>query len=772
MQISYKSIFGASILAISAGLAVPAGAQSADSRATVDDQPADIIVTAQRRSESLQDVPVSLTVVSADMLKSRNLNEVNDLVFAAPSLQTGSDNQFAIRGVGTVAFADTLESSVATSVDEVNVGRTFGPGAVFNDVERVEVLSGPQGLLFGKNASAGLLNIVSRKPQMNVLSANFDVEAVYRDTTPADSRGVVTKATLNIPVTANSALRINGQYNYQEALTTFIGTGNSDDNVRSYGGRIKYLIEGDAWSLYLIGDYNKRTGVAGTFDRTHRALGAGSPLIPILANTGITPSENNFTYAGDGDYYRNEELGGVQGRIAYELPSGWEIVNIAAWRFSDRDQQLDTDLTNVQQLSINRRTARYGQVSNEFRVSIPDSNRLNGQFGIYYLDGKLDSEGQLAGFQGRTGGQLTNFPFCVGTTVAPACGTTRRDFFIGNDNEYRLDESNLAGFGQFFYKVTNALQLLAGARVTREKVSIDTNQNFQSQYFVPLGAAGRFVESYENTSFSWKLGGQYNLTPDIMAYATYGNGFKGAGFNDRATTANGQLLVLPEESKSLEAGLKTSWFNRALIVNLGLYRTKFDNYQVQSLDTAQQTFVIQNAAALTTKGAELTVLARPFSGFSLNASATFQESVFDDFPGAQCNVGAPCGPDGTYNARGTTLPNAPKFAGTVQAMYEADVAAGVSLVIEGNLYHRSSVNYRIGEPAVTRMGAVDVVGASVGLNLDSFNVRLFCRNCLDERVPSFINPVAGDANNGIDSSIQQFGFNSVRNIGLAFGARF
>ncbi|AIT82161.1 hypothetical protein JI59_21790 (plasmid) [Novosphingobium pentaromativorans US6-1] len=752
--------------------AAPALAQGAEGASAG----AEIIVTAQRRAESLQDVPVSLTVVGEDALNSRNINEAGDLTLAAPSLQSGSDNQFAIRGVGTVAFSDTLESSVATSIDDVNIGRSFGAGSLFNDVARVEVLSGPQGLLFGKNASAGLLNIVTKKPEFGYFGGNVDFEAVTRDTTPGNGMGVNMKGVLNVPVGQTTALRFDGFYSYQEPVGVFVGSGTADENLRAYGIRGKFLTEfGEGWSIYVIGDYNERHGIAGSFDRTFRELGEGSGVAPILEDEGITPSKTNFYYAGEGDFHRDEKSGGAQAKVAYELANGWEISNIAAVRFSKRDQSLDTDLTDVQQLSINWRKSKYDQFSNELRVAIPDTSRLNGQFGIYYLTSKLDSTGQLAGFTGLPAGFISRFPFCVGSaaTVAANCPVAR-DYFIGGDSTYTLKERNLAGFGQLFYKVTDSLQLLAGARVTDEHLSIDTVQNQMALYFVNLGVTDSFKESYDHTSFSWKFGGQYNITPDIMVYTTYGKGRKGAGFNDRATQLGQKLLVEPEDAKSLEAGIKTSWFDKKLIFNVGLYHTKFSNYQVQSLDTVAQTFIIQNAATLTTKGAEFTVLAKPFPGLSINGSATLQKAVFGDFLGAQCNPGqsVPCGADGTYNAKGTELPTAPRFAGTIQAMYEGALTDSLDYFIESNLYHRSALNYRVGEPAITRVGPIDVLGASIGLKAGSTTFRIFCKNCTDKRVPAFLNPDAGDANAGIASSIQQWNFKSVRNIGISLETEF
>lgn len=737
-----------------------------------DDTTAEIVVTAQRRAESLQNVPVSLTVVGGEALKSRNLNEIGDLTIAAPSLQVGSDNQFSVRGVGTVAFSDTLESSVATAIDEVTIARNLGGTPVFNDIERVEVLSGPQGLLFGKNASAGLINIITKKPQIGNYSADFGVEYVVRDTTPNNGQGVVTKGTVNIPVSANSALRINAQYSYQEPVAVFRGTGSSDQNLRTYGTRVKYLLEPTPdLSIYLIGDYNERHGIAGVFDRTLRELGTGSNLIAIAAAEGITPGTKNLYYDGDGSFFRDDKSGGLQGKVAYTLGNGWEISNIAAWRSARRNQALDTDLTNVQQLSINTNQSKYKQFSNEFRVAIPSENRLNGQFGLYYFDSQLDSQTQLAGFQGLSSAVRAAYPRCVGTVVATACGTTRRDFVIGNDITSTLKEKNYAGFGQLFYKVTDRLQLLAGGRLTYAKLDINTDQMTKATYFVPLVLTGQFSDSSRNTMFGWKVGAQYNLSHEIMTYLTYGVGQKGAGFNTAVTKVGQTLAVEPEVAKSLEAGIKTSWFDNKLIFNASFYLTNFSNYQVQSLDTALQTYVIQNAAKLRSKGAELTLIAKPVRGLTINGGITLQDAVFGDFPGAQCNTGQTC-TGGTYNAKGTRLPTAPQFVGTIQAAYRAPISSSVDFVIDGNMYHRSSINYRIGEPAITRLGAADIFGANIGIDFGNFSAKIFCRNCTNKVMPTFINPVAGDANNGIASAIQQWGLNSVRNIGLALNATF
>ncbi len=226
---------------------------------------ADIIVTAQRRAERLQDVPVSVAVVNSEQLRSQGITNLSQLNQAAPSLQVSGENNFTIRGVGTLAFQQTLESSVAIAQDEVNLASSILGGAVgtFYDVAQVEVLSGQQGLLFGKNASAGLLNIITRLPVLGETSGHLKVEGVHRPSSPNNGLGVVGEATINLPVSDNSALRINTVFSSQDPVVKFVGSGTGDFGLTQFGVRVKYLAEfSDELSLYVIGDYNQEKGVA------------------------------------------------------------------------------------------------------------------------------------------------------------------------------------------------------------------------------------------------------------------------------------------------------------------------------------------------------------------------------------------------------------------------------------------------------------------------------------------------------------------------------
>lgn len=760
---------------IGVSLCATAGPAFAQDTAPVQDGGgvAEIIVSAQRRTERLQDVPLSVTALGSAALEARQINDLSQIAIAAPSLQVGSDNTFAVRGVGTQAFATTIDSSVATAFDDVNLGRPFLAQGMFNDVERVEVLNGPQGLLFGKNASAGLLNVVSTKPRLNKFESITNLELDSRET--PDETGsawsMIGRQTINVPVGDSAALRINGSYSWEEPGTTFVGLRNvrNDLNREQYGVRAKYLQEiSPSLELYVIGDYAESHGVAGIYDRTYRSVGAGSVNTDALAITGITPADNNFAFGGDGGYWRDLKLGGAQGTLTWTAPNGIVVSNIAAWKFYNFDSQLDTDFTNLDGASRNWSHANYDQFSNELRVALPAGNRLSGQAGLYYFHSTIDQKGQIAGNNYMPSFLLPVFPFCVGGSAATGCPYSN-SYFLGRDYIYSMKTDSYAAFGQLTYDITDGLKVFAGGRVTRDEISIDLDQ-VQDAYFVPLAVPGSFNQDYAHTDFSWKVGGQYNFTPDVMFYGSYGSGYKGPGFNDTAATADANLVVRPEKSYTGEIGFKTSWFDRQLVFNISAFHTKFDNYQVQSLDTNLQAFVVQNAASVTTKGIEATINATPVDGLSINASGTLLDSKFGNFPGAECYPGQGCS---SFNAKGRRTPTSAKFTSSLEAMYEFQTSGSVHPFIEANWYHRSSINYLINRAPGAKVPTLDMIGASAGLNLDNgMRISIFCKNCTSAYNPNFIGLDSGDAIAGVATYQQQFGFDSVRTIGASLQFKF
>ncbi|WIW90578.1 TonB-dependent receptor (plasmid) [Sphingobium sp. V4] len=788
-----------SILALAA--ATPMIVQGQDQVPPARDDSADapvageIIVTAQRRSESLQKVPVSVTALSSETLTSRNLNDLTQVARAAPTLQVGIDNSFAVRGVGTLAFAGTVDSSVALAIDEVNLGRPLLNSPLLNDLERVEVLNGPQGLLFGKNASAGLLNIVTTKPVIGEYSSTTNIEAGMRDkpSEKGSAATLIARETLNIPVSSNSALRVSGLYSYQEPATSYVGTPNPgtrhDFNAKSYSIKAKYLLEATPdLTIYLIGDYNENHGIAGIFDNSFRQMDATSTNLAPLARDGITPGTDNFEFGGDASQFRDVKTGGAQGKFSYQFGSGWEVSNLFAWRFYDQNQSLDADYLTGNGFNTNRTKAGYDQYSNELRLALPSGNRLSGQVGLYYFKSTLDLSRQLGGNSFLPAVVTSGYPFCVGATAIPGafpptCSVSNVAQ-IGSDVSYTLNTESYAGFGQLTYDVTDALKIIAGGRITRDKIDIDLLQN-QLNYFSALaGPRGRFAQEYSNTDFSWKLGAQYQFSPTVMAYGFYGRGYKGPGFNDSFPRATADVVVREEHSDTAEFGIKSAFFNRRVTLNISAFHTKFSNFQVQAFNPTTVSFQVQNAAKVTSKGIEASLFASLVDGLSINGNVAVLSSKFDDFPGAQCyptQTSMGCSATvSTFNAGGLTLPVSPKFTSSLQATYEFPMGGEVKPFIEGNWYHRSSINYLVNQAPGATVGAVDILGASLGAKIGTLRVALFCKNCTNKLVPTAIGVDSGDANarNARGqatpklSYTQQFGLDSVRTIGLSVGFKF
>ena len=743
----------------------------------------EIIVTAQRRAERLQDVPVSVTAVSAELLRERGVSSLSQLSQAAPSLQVSGENNFTVRGIGTLAFQQTLESSVAIAQDEVNLVNSIlgGAAGTFFDVERVEVLSGPQGLLFGKNASAGLLNIITRRPQLGEFGGEVELEGLYRPTTPGNGKGFIGQGTINVPVSDNSAIRINGVYSSQDPVVKFVGSGRGDFGLTQYGARIKYLVNfSDALSLYVIGDYNEEHGIATYFDRPYRTLAAAAPALPLSRTLGIEPGRRNLLIGGNGDFFRDTKRGGIQGKLTYELSSGIEISNIAAWKAAERQQNFDTDYTNSNGADVNRQSTKYHQFTNELRVALPAANRFTGQMGLFYYQGSTDGSGALFGNNLVPAPALPNFPFCVGaTTIGTGPGQCGRSntAFLGQDNVFDLSSKSYAAFGQFTYEVLDGLKLITGARVTHDRLKIDLSQH-QGFYFVTLGVPLTTSDETSNTNFSYRVGAQYNFTRDIMLYGTYARGYKGPGFSQNVAAPGLSPVVRPEINKNIEIGLKTTLFDRKLVFNVAAFRSKFSDLQVSSFDPVRGSTLIQNAASAKSQGLELSAIARPLRGFTLNAAATVLDSKFEDFPGAECYVGQPvpsCNvPTGRqFNAGGFSTPAASKLTFNVQAQYEWALGGSINAFVEGNVLHRSAQWFTINHTPGTRLGGYETYGVSLGLRSEAgWRVSLSCRNCTDRFVPTNLSVDPAEANNGRIGTGFLTNFTSVRQFAVNLGFEF
>lgn len=791
MNTSRKSrlIQSASIAAILLLSSAKAHAQAAAAAEADAADNGEIIVTAQRRSENVLKVPVSVTVVGAEELIQRGANDLTAVTKLAPSLQVAQDNTFSVRGVGTATFANTVEASVSQVVDDVVLGNREYAANAFYDIARVEVLNGPQGLLFGKNASAGLVNITTNRPKLGEMSFIADGELVQRARPGKDGTGYQIRSTANVPVGENAALRLNFIYSDQDPIT--VSNVNpavrNDLGLENLGVRAKFLFEpSDALSVYVIGDYNRQRGITGRYDITFRQFGTGSqyPARGLVAGT------ENFNFAAEAPNYRDSNTGGVQANIGLKFDNGMELTSISAWKQAKTNFQFDSDQTPFNFFSYNGANQKYDQYSQELRLALPTGNALSGQFGAYYYRSVGTNQGFRGGNNGVPSFVAIGFPFCIGATVTagppPACSVSISSF-LGQDFQYRLTNDSYAGFGQLAYQLTDTLKFSAGARLTYEKAQINLRENF-GQYFVTLGVKQNVSnQETDATDLSYKLGIDWQATPDLMVYGFYGEGFKGPGFSNTSPVPGANLAVRPEISRGGEIGIKGKALDGALTFSVSAFYTKFYDLQVQAFVQSLRTFVLGNAATATTKGIDMSFQLRPVEGLTLSGSASYADATFDDYPGAQCfptqttngckadiNSSLP-GFVGTFNAKGYQLPLSSKFTATLGAEYAVPVTDSMEAQIGIGYYHRSPQSAGIG--SAFTIPTWDTIDLRVGLKAENWSLNLFCKNCTNQVRPISIGSDGGDANPvGTAPPVltlnQRFSFESVRTIGVRAGINF
>ena len=730
-----------------------------------------VVVTARRVKERLLDVPLSVQAVTGAQVEKLGIADPLALSQAAPSLQVGDQNNYSVRGVGTLNSGGgvNVEGAVAVAIDGVNLGRASMGNMLFADIDAVEVLSGPQGMLFGKNASAGLVNISTARPVLGATEGQVRVDLARR-TSGAKGNGATLQGVFNTPVSQSSALRINVFGTEQDPLVQQRGPATGSDlGERQRGIKLKYLLKATPdVELYLIGDYVERHGVAGTpFARTWRSIGSGgNPQVPpptgLLAADGITAGPDNVIAQADSPSNFNTRSSGLQAELGVNLGGGYRLVNLLAHRRYDELQRQDGDGMSIDAFSLIEQQVGFKQTSNELRIVSPRDGALDWQAGLYAFKSTLD---RRADYRGQLG-----LPF----QIVP--GST---YNIGGHADSTLDNTSLAAFGQGTYKISDAFRFTAGLRYTRDRNDFELAQDPAGAGLIvltPTLSPSPATAKANANNVSYRFGPQWYLDADTMLYATYARGYKGPGFNAQSSQADlARIAVRPETVKSFEIGAKTALLGRKLQIQASLFRQDFTDLQVESLNTVTNSFVTQNSARAISQGAELQVTWRPTSAWRVNGSATLLDAKFKSFPGAQCYTGqVGCNPDGTFDASGVRLPVSPKATLSAQVEYRTQLNDKFDLVWDGSLYHRSAVNFSLNGAPGMSLGAATTAGLGVSLsdNEAGWTARLYCRNCFDQRTPMSISPDAGEANSGRASYLQQWGYASFRTVGVSFDYRF
>jgi iron complex outermembrane receptor protein len=689
----------------------------------------EIVVTAQRRAESIQDTPLAITAISGTSIEQFARDDVAGLAFQSPSLaysEAGGEAQLYVRGVGTNIFGVGADPSVAINLDGVYLGRPNMGLTQFLDVERVEVLRGPQGILYGRNATGGAVNILSRMPTDTLEGyatlgfGSFDRREL--------------KAALSGPISDEWSARI--------ALRAVKDDGYTDDIDPRGSNQID---DNDMKALRAIMRW-QRDGVSATVIGEYSEFDGGNTSIRPIDNLGLAQSAGGLTPA-DFHTVRNNtpsfhtwQTGGVTATLDWQVSDSVNVAWVTAHRAWDSDFLFNTDGTEIE---ITRTSFIYDtkQWSSELRFS-GEQGAIKWIAGGYWID-----EDKFGGL----GLVRANQTFAGGPTPVLDPAFAPRSFIFLADGGTHAE----ALFAQVDWQFAPTWTASVGARYNQEtktdfyRFSLLLPDTELLGVFTPRGippATGANVKNQRVRfeAFTPKFGLQWQPSDDALYYVSYTKGFKSGGFNDLQTPAN-NVPYNPEFIKSFEVGAKTEWLGNRLRVNATAFHYDYTDLQVTAFQSGLT--ITTNAADATVQGLELDVDAQPVDGFNVGVSVALLDATYDEFNA----VYGTCRPTNAaldpvncpnpgvtaprrINAAGNTLNNAPKFKGTLYAAYTVPLAGG-ELALSGQVAHQGRVffNNPANDP-VSSQGAVTLLDARVGWTSGNgaIEVAAFGKNLSDE----------------------------------------
>ena len=615
-------------LAMASSLLVTPNLSTAEGLAVLEE----VVVTARKQDESLIDTPVAVSVIGAEFFEQTGFNSMADIVKFVPGFDysptnTTRANGTRIRGISTFSFSDGFESSVATVIDGVVMGREAQGFFDLYDVESVEVIKGPQGTLFGKNASAGVVNVRTKKPEFE-FSGGSDV--MFGTDNELRVRGTVTG-----PLIENTlAYRLTGSSHVTDGKLNNAFPGQDDVNDKdTWSLRGKLLFQpSDNLSALLTVDTVKEdnacclpTYLTSNDDIAIIAIASTANAIQLQAaldEFGIKPGKGNRDVAIFDDRINQEsEAGGVALELNYGFEGGTQLTSITSWRdweideFNEADQLSNTDINNR-----NGTEAESTQVSQEFRLFGDMGDSVSYVAGLFYFNEDVDADGSIFVQLGSFG---------VFNTQLQAVRS--------------VETTSAAVFGEFTWDVTERFSLIAGGRYTDEekkgsytRTYTPINPNFPQSEFLGAAFAGETI--IDDQDFSGRVIGRYNISENVNTYLTLSRGYKGAGI-DVAESANlnfvneeGGLPVLdPEIPTLLELGFKGWFLDETLSINTALFTQSVEDLQSINRDAAGLTRNISITEILS-KGleADITYLP-PVDGLTLSASLTWLDVKYEKF---------------------------------------------------------------------------------------------------------------------------------------------
>ncbi|MCC7462833.1 MAG: TonB-dependent receptor [Gammaproteobacteria bacterium] len=678
----------------------------------------EVVVTAQKRVEKLIDVPVPVTVVTADQLTAQHVYSIADLERTAPSLEmvqgTGAPGGGGqIRGIGTNSFSRSAEGAVGIVVDGVPQGNVQG-NSIY-DVAQIEVLRGPQGTLFGLTASAGVINVTTVAPDPSGFNANVQVDLSAKGTASSAFGEQIVRAGLNFPLGESSAVRlaVNGDFLKGVQRNNYTGEDNTSNDV---GFRVRYLWKSDRIAVNLSGDYDHRTQNYSDPQFVYANVDPANPLAGQLAACGITASWGNQSRCSSWPNHAAFANTGLSAQIDVQFEHA-TLTSITGWRRNELKPSAADIMGNpddVTQIYWDGSVNNGRQISQELRLASPTGSVAEYTVGLFYSDYKASA--------GYTAGNGFN------VVIHPAPGVyipvVRASAPTQNTNKAA------AAFGQVTWHVTGNLGLIGGLRYTHQKLTDYVGLDA----FNPASQPSRGETSESNVS--GKLGVQYKFRPDLNVYASYTRGYKGPQIIP-AQQGNPTTKINAEIPNAYELGLKGALAGGRINYDANAFFTTVHDYQGQRCTinpVGALACIGESIPSVDTKGIELQLFGKPTDSLWLNAGFTYDKARFPSgWTGFDpSNLG-----NGTTQLGGLQLVNVPETKFNFSGEYGHGVGAleaylGADTVYKSEMRMGYSADPRFVYPAHW------TVGVRLGVRSPSrrFSAELFARNITNEHEPA------------------------------------
>ena len=727
---------------------------------------APIIVTARLREEDAQEVPASLSIVSGEELTRTYTVNTSQLSQLVPALNYSSANPrntaFTIRGLGSSVVAvsqsnDGLEPGVGFYVDGVYHARPATAAFDFTDVERIEVLRGPQGTLFGKNTTAGAISITTKKPAFD-FGAEAELSYGSRDFMQA-------KAAVTGPIVGDLlAFRLSGSVTRQDGYIRNVRRNEWQNDVHNDAVRGQLLFQpAPDFSLRVIGDWAnfQNNCCAQVFVRVAPTLKPVAQRYPALAANApggpyAPPSFNPYDRVTNNDAPLGVDTdeGGVSAIADWKI-GGTTLTSISAWRFWNWDAANDRDYTGLHIQTTQHIPSRQEQFSQEFRIGSNAPGPIEYVAGLYYFHQKI------------TGRPISIYGPLATYWLLPASPTRTSALLDGYQTDGRTDfrSESFGIFGEVTWRPIERLAITGGLRYTyEEKDGVYDVRTFGGQATTPGSALFNDqqsilrAQSYSahdgDGSASGRVNVAYDLMPGVMAYASFAKGQKSGGINMSGLPVNSAnqvvlttAVVQPETNTTLEAGLKARLLGDRLIFNINGYHVDVKDFQANIVDNSATVALrsyLANIPKVRVRGIEFDASAAIGSNLTLRASGAYADGKYASYPNGPCPIERTGSSTARCDLTGNTLPGLPKWTGSAGGEYHVPLS-GAEMFLRADAVTRTQVRGEATGSAYTVIKGYTLVNGSVGYRTGRWEVAVFARNVFDKDYMQNLTVQAGNS---------------------------